>query len=738
MINIRKITETHNLNNLVEIATECFIDDPFYIKLSEDRNQRRLQISKIFYRSFKISIKYGLLVEVFSNNNNPIAFASWIDFHKLKQQNTDDFSFIFPNPVSTPTTDIEETAQKEYSTISKMTDSFPLCLYLVSIAVKPCFRRKGIASSIVKNVINSYPHYVICSDISNLDSVPIYLNQGFVEFFRDMDFSYVIRYTRNDEYVFDDDIYLGVPSTFMAYRDSKETFKPIDQIFYRWLSTDSRKQAFAPDPEGKGCLIDLLKVSYNDLLNYQKNLDLNRFEECVIEIDNKPTIVYIQVNGHDEYEGINTINTDYPDSTESGMVSMKEYKVVPDAYIEIPMVFKDFNYLIKQIPTTKSPYVVDKMLRALDFRTNYEAGDPSAHNSTGFKARIKRLYLDSVTIQINTETVISFDNHTTTEKIGRPIEAPLILSYDTLSNCAVLTISLLSCSLPISQLIDSMSRNQLIITRNDGNSIPLFKYLSENYKLYKCGSPKCFITIFEDRKKVDDSFLSSLLFGETYYEDNTGLGKVVDETIVKILDSEYGMAQYNYATVYCYRNILIQMTSRFRSSINERIIQESITLFYMELIMFEECAIRNVEENISDFLNKIDNYNTSTVLTNINYILSTYAKSSDFWDIQMNYPSSRKSVECIRNAFQISKIRDDVAAKKETLLNICTIRDTILDETEGYFISIIGIIVAAFSCADLINSNHVRQIIGFILILICLFILLRIRMNKKIRKSFFK
>ena len=186
---------------------------------------------------------------------------------------------------------------------------------------------------------------------------------------------------------------------------------------------------------------------------------------------------------------------------------------------------------------------------------------------------------------------------------------------------------------------------------------------------------------------------------------------------------------------YSYKNVLLQMTSRFRDSIDNRIIQESITLFYIELILFEEAAIVDVENNISIFLNNLDSYSNSEVMSNINTILTNYAKSSDFWDIQMNYPSSRKSVEEIRSSFQISKLRKDVAKKKEMLLNICTIRDTILDETEGYFISIIGIIVAAFSCADIINSSHVKLISVIVLILVILFISLRYRMNRKIRYS---
>ncbi len=561
------------------------------------------------------------------------------------------------------------------------------------------------------------------------------MNNGFSVFKKTDDIIYVIKYSDSNLPSFDpDNIFIAVPDKSTISQEIIDESESIGRFRYNWIAYDNLKKSFVPDIKGTGCMLDVLRISYQGLLTYQRELGLLDYDECQILIEDMPTIFYLQIekqhtdNQRPCYNKIRSVKSNLH------LISVKEQSIIPDIYIQIPIIRTETSKLDSEYNYDTNLFYSNKIIKALEFRTNYEAGDPSAHNTTGFKSRIKRQLLTSVNLQIFTETTLSLNQPSPVEKIGEALEVPLILSSDMLSDCGVLTIPIHSCPLPISQLIDSMSRNQLMVVL-DNKPIALLDHIANTFGLYKCGAPKCFITLFDERKNIDDTYISSLLFGETYYEDNTGLGKVVDNKIIHMLGLEYGIAQYNYASVYCYKNAVIQMTSRFRTSINERIIQESITLFYMELIMFEECAISNVENNISNFLNKLDYYNNSTVLSNINSILSNYAKSSDFWDIQMNYPSSRKSVEEIRNAFQISKLREDVSKKKDTLLNICTIRDTILDETEGYFISIIGIIVAAFSCADLINSSHSRQILGFVLLLVCIFIALRLRMNREIRRS---
>lgn len=112
------------------------------------------------------------------------------------------------------------------------------------------------------------------------------------------------------------------------------------------------------------------------------------------------------------------------------------------------------------------------------------------------------------------------------------------------------------------------------------------------------------------------------------------------------------------------------MSDTLAGSITERITRESITLFYIELILFEEAAIQIANHRIVNFLTQLDNYVPSSVLKQINAIVSDHVRTIEFWDIQMNYPSSKKSVDDIREAFHIRKELELIERNKAQLLTI--------------------------------------------------------------------
>ncbi len=69
MPTIIQITDISVIPELVEIAKECFIDDPFYNKLSDNKADLSDKISKIFNESLSISLKYGIVVATISETN---------------------------------------------------------------------------------------------------------------------------------------------------------------------------------------------------------------------------------------------------------------------------------------------------------------------------------------------------------------------------------------------------------------------------------------------------------------------------------------------------------------------------------------------------------------------------------------------------------------------------------------------------------------------------------------------
>ena len=75
---------------------------------------------------------------------------------------------------------------------------------------------------------------------------------------------------------------------------------------------------------------------------------------------------------------------------------------------------------------------------------------------------------------------------------------------------------------------------------------------------------------------------------KTLYEDNESIGKVADKEIVQEISITDQVAQYNYACVFAYTNIVMQISDTLQGSVTERIIKESITLFYIELILLKK------------------------------------------------------------------------------------------------------------------------------------------------------
>ena len=141
-------------------------------------------------------------------------------------------------------------------------------------------------------------------------------------------------------------------------------------------------------------------------------------------------------------------------------------------------------------------------------------------------------------------------------------------------------------------------------------------------------------------------------------------------------------------------------------------------------MLFEESAINIANQEIILFLSNLDNYSPSTVLDNINVIISDYSKTIDFWDVQMNYASSKKSIDNIRSAFQIEALSNIFKRNLDQLLMIYDTRSDIIDKRESSILTSIGAIFTVMSLMDLIVVKEKRPalivgtfIVGFVIIL---------------------
>ncbi|NLL81002.1 MAG: GNAT family N-acetyltransferase [Tissierellia bacterium] len=700
---IKKITK-EDLLSIAHLASENFIDDAFYLHLSSDRNTRKTKLRDIFKKSIEICINHGIAYGI-EDKGEYIAFVLAFNYNHLLNSYPHEYNHIFPSNEWDPIYKKYIGDSKEY-------------LYLLAIGVSENYRRRGMATLLVKKIQDTYPQYNIFSDVSNPDSLALYKKLNF-EILEENSQCVFIRYLSQQDSIdvnlsF---IKLAVPSDI----DTKKIFgKEIkgQSITLNNIQVVNDYNPFFIQSLNSETTANLIDINYEELLLYQRHINVLYYTELKWKEAGSDNYYLIYVNNNHKSRDL-ILGED----TKKTLSEKKyEWDFISDCFISIPIKYKDIALL--KASCLDDNFFINRILDSLNHRTNFESGIPINNlNNTGFKDRIERIYLGSIKIQIYSENSIAFNGLEDNEKICEPVDVGLIVSIDKIANGGVLHIVSLSCGLLISQFLDSVVRNQISVI-TDGNVENLYSYLSNNFNIYKMGTAKSFLTIPRDRTSIPDEFLASLLFCETYYNAGEGLGKVVDKEIKELLSDECGYAQYDYASVYMYSNIVLQTSEFLRGTITERIITESITLFYIELLLFEESAINIANDEIIRFLSNLDNYSPSTVLDNINVIISDYSKTIDYWDVQMNYPSSKKSIDNIRSAFQIENLASIFKRNLEQLLMIYDTRSDIIDKRESSILTAIGAIFTVMSLMDLIVLKENRPaliigtfVVGFIIIL---------------------
>lgn len=231
--------------------------------------------------------------------------------------------------------------------------------------------------------------------------------------------------------------------------------------------------------------------------------------------------------------------------------------------------------------------------------------------------------------------------------------------------------------------------------------------------------------------------LASTLFCETVYEDGEALGRVIDKEIIDILSNKNGLSQYNYAAAYSYKNMMIQLSDGLRSSLYERVKKESITLFYIELLLFEESAMGIANDKIVSFLSEIDKYTPRKTLMKINNIMTEHVRTIDFWNIQVNYPSSQKSLDELTKSFNMDEMRAIFQRNKKELLMIYDIRSDIVNKGESSLMSSILMILTVVSVLNyMLNpDNHLSIILTIVGVLIFIILIRKYMQNQMVGKG---
>ena len=678
----------NNQDKLLDLFVDCFCEDSYYQKLFPNKNTIRNDMKISFQEVIEFCLNNNNVLGVFEEKENLIGFLIFFDYLEVKSKFPKIFNKIFgANKI--------EKFPYFNEIHKKLLESYENIIYLLSLGVKKEYRRKKIASFLTDFLIKNYESYSIASDISNEASLEIYKKRDFV----------IEKISENYYYVktksviksglaidYNKEFYIAMPDNTLIekiLRYNKE-FEKIKIEGYEIVS-DTYLCSFKKLIANKISAY-LYKITYEELLEIQRYINITLYiENKLFDNNGRVFLLYSLIDPHKNdilyNEELNNLIRKHKN----------EWNTISDVEIFFPIEYENQKKILEK--GQAGDVNINLFLKALDFRTYYESGIPKWTESNkgilDYRRRLHRIFLGKYRIKITKETsLMTYEFNL--EDIGQPAFIYLIATIDLESNTGVVTLVSMSTPFLLSHLLDNTIRNQILICVDDFDKsnkkekyINLYDFLESYLGIYKRGSPKTFINLPYEKDKMECCELASLLMSETIYSNDEELGRFIDQDIMKIVESENGMGQYDRGFVAAATNVLLYFAPILRTSIEERILEEAITAFYIELLTLEEAATEIANNSIIKLLTNVSYVEINDFLQETHLIFNKYVKTMVFWDVKMNYPSSKKSMTMLRTAFEIEENIKNFEKNQKELRNLFETKRDIIDRMESTMLNYI-------------------------------------------------
>ena len=429
---------------------------------------------------------------------------------------------------------------------------------------------------------------------------------------------------------------------------------------------------------GAACEGVLLQCDYEQLLRYQRFINLTDYEEHFEQTDRGKALIYSEKYQSDSSLLWNDLLREMVKTRKA------EWSIVPDSYIMYPVTYKDHDRLLECACYDNQE--ISNYMHYMDIRLQCETGVPFGKDGIDlmerYKNRLERIPLGRLRVRITLEMILDILDHED-QPVGCDAEVEAVLSIDRSSHIGVLTLVSLSTPFLLSHFLDNIVRNQLMVIEENGEAVNLYAYMQGKWGLNASGTPKSYEMIPKEKNCLNKKQLGAVLLSETIYEEEEDFGEFTDAEILKLTNSETGMGQYSRAFVVAHTNVLLDFEKDLRGTIQARMYNAAFTCFYVELLMFEEAALTCFNKELIDLMAEVMRIEPTEFLTSARTITNRYLNTVDFWNVSVNYPSSQKSLQMIRKSFLIDDLREKMEYNQKQVGNIFNINREIVDRQEA-------------------------------------------------------
>lgn len=200
---------------------------------------------------------------------------------------------------------------------------------------------------------------------------------------------------------------------------------------------------------GAACEGVLLQCDYEQLLRYQRFINLTNYEEHFEQTDRGKALIYSEKYQSDSSLLWNDLLREMVKTRKA------EWSIVPDSYIMYPVTYKEQDRLLECACYDNQE--IGNYMHYMDIRLQCETGVPFGKDGIDlmerYKNRLERIPLGRLRVRITLEMILDILDHED-QPVGCDAEAEAVLSIDRLSHIGVLTLVSLSTPFLLSHFLD--------------------------------------------------------------------------------------------------------------------------------------------------------------------------------------------------------------------------------------------------------------------------------------------
>lgn len=296
-----------------------------------------------------------------------------------------------------------------------------------------------------------------------------------------------------------------------------------------------------------------------------------------------------------------------------------------------------------------------------------------------------------------------YDQFECSEENGFYKKANLYVSLHNKTCLGVVTVEFHNQQFAVSQLLDRVSQDNLVVRHEDHSIQTLKDLLAEKFQInaFSTAAKVCLST----RNAIHKDVLPYYLANETFNSNDMQAQIISSELQQKTLNN---VAQYNSSDLFVGRHSVLRIDKRQGSNVYPELQSDSTFIFIIEALLFKEAAVLRTNQQVLRAISKAELLSLKTM----EKVTSSFAVTMPFWDIRIfKYLTAQHLANHLEKNFGIDKHFDLYEKNQQFLQHKINIRQGIEEDSKNKVLYLIAIVLFIFEISPYL-FNLFNRVLG--------------------------